>query len=387
MNFQNANNMVFFGLNDSWETWYQCIRREWRYGQTKPVNVHVILSSMEEAIYENIKRKDLMATRLRTGLIEQIKKYEIGELKMIEPTHSNYKENTVRGDKFTAMLGDSALRLKELDDNSIDLSVYSPPFADLYTYTDSEHDLGNSRNSDEFFDHYQFIIDELLRVTKPGRLTCVHVSDIPAMAQKDGYIGIKDFPGDVIRAYQDKGWIFVGRAFVQKNPQAQAIRTKSKALLFVQLRKDSTDSRPALVDQILLLKKPGENAVPVNPVDNGEMDNEKWIEWANGIWLGIRETDTLQYTTARDTDDEKHICPLQLGTIERCIKLYSNPGEIVLTPFMGIGSEIYQALKYRRRGIGIELKESYFNTAINNLKRAESSNMFELPLFANMEAT
>jgi len=179
------------------------------------------------------------------------------------------------------------------------------------------------------------------------------------------------FNGEVIRAHQAEGWTFIGRAFVQKNPQAQAIRTKSKALLFVQMRKDSSDSRPALVDQILIFKKDGENAVPITPVDNGEMDNETWIEWANGIWLGISESDTLQFTTARDNGDEKHICPLQLGTIERCIKLYSNPGETVLTPFLGIGSEAYQALRFNRRAIGIELKESYFKVAIRNLKEAE----------------
>lgn len=372
MNFQNSNNMIFFGLSDSWESWYQCIRRQWRFGQTKPVNVHVILSSIENAIYQNIMRKDAMATNLRNGLIEHVKNYEIGELKIMETKRSNYKEDTITGNNYTAMLGDSCIRLKELGENSIDLSVYSPPFADLYTYTDSEHDLGNSKDNDEFFEHYKFIIAELLRVTKPGRLSCVHVSDIPAMAQKDGYIGIKDFPGDVIRAHQDAGWTFVGRAFVQKNPQAQAIRTKSKALLFIQLRKDSSDSRPALIDQILLFKKPGDNAVPVNPVNNGEIDNETWIEWANGIWLGIHESDTLQYSTARDTDDEKHICPLQLGTIERCIKLYSNPGETVLTPFMGIGSEAYQALRFGRSAIGIELKESYFNVAVKNLNSAQA---------------
>jgi DNA modification methylase len=270
------------------------------------------------------------------------------------------------------MQGDSCERLKEIPDESIDLSVYSPPFADLFTYTDSPRDLGNSRGATEFFGHYAFIIREVLRVTKPGRLTCVHTSDIPAMQERDGYIGIKDFPGEVIRAYEKEGWVFVGRAFVQKNPQSQAIRVKSKALLFVQLRKDSTDSRPALIDQVLLFKKPGENAVPVNPVGNGEMDNETWIEWANGIWLGIHETDTLQVAAGRGVDDEKHICPLQLGTIERCIKLYSNPGELILTPFLGIGSEIFTALKFGRRGIGIELKESYFKLACKNLAKAEA---------------
>jgi DNA modification methylase len=192
------------------------------------------------------------------------------------------------------------------------------------------------------------------------------------MAVKDGYIGMKDFPGEVIRAYEREGWIFVGRAIVTKNPQAQAIRTKAKALLFVQLRKDSSDSRPAILDQILLFRKPGDNSTPVKPVDNGEIDNETWIDWAGGIWTGINESDTLQYTTARDPEDEKHICPLQLGTIERCIKLYSNPGETVLTPFMGIGSEAYQAIKFGRKAVGIELKPSYFRIASQNIERAEN---------------
>ncbi|HOR01503.1 MAG TPA: DNA methyltransferase [Anaerolineae bacterium] len=385
MNFQNAHKMAFFGLNDSWETWYQCIRREWRYGQRQPVQVHVILSDLEGEIYRNILRKDAMATRLRDGLIEQVREYEKGEIGMSEPQRTQYEERTVRGENWTAMLGDSCERLREIGNDTIDLSVYSPPFADLYTYTDSERDLGNSRDAGEFFQHYAFIIREILRVTKPGRLTCVHTSDIPAMAQRDGYIGIKDFPGDVIRAYEAEGWVFVGRAYVQKNPQAQAIRTKSKALLFVQLRKDSSDSRPALIDQVLLFRKPGRNATPIRPVDNGEMDNETWIEWAHGIWLGIHETDTLQYSVARDANDEKHICPLQLGTIERCIKLYSNPGETVLTPFMGIGSEAYQAIRFGRRAIGIELKPSYFDVAVKNLQAAEAQS--KMPILFDFAQT
>ncbi len=370
MNFQNAHKMAFFGMNYSWESYYQCVRREWRYGQEHPVDVHLIMSDIEQSIWQNIQRKDAMAKRLRSKLIEQIKEYEKGELSMTTKSDEfEYRSEVNSGDNWDAYLGDSSEVLKTLDESSIDLSVYSPPFADLYTYTNSERDLGNSRDWDEFFRHYKFIIGGILRVTKPGRLTCVHVSDIPAMAQKDGYIGVKDFPGEVIKAYTDEGWVFVGRAFVQKNPQAQAIRTKSKALLFVQLRKDSADSRPALVDQILLFKKHGDNAVPITPVANGEMDNETWINWANGIWTGISETDTLQYSKARGEDDEKHICPLQLGTIERCIKLWSNPGETVLTPFGGIGSEGVTALKYGRKAILIELKQEYYKMMIRNLKR------------------
>jgi DNA modification methylase len=372
MNFQNAHNMVFLGINDSWETFYQCIRREWRYGQTQPVNVYIIMHDAEAEIYQNILRKDAMAKRLKVKLIEQIQVYEKEELGIKMDLKVDYKEDTVKHDGWVAMLGDSCRRLKEIPDNSIDLSVYSPPFADLFTYSSSDYDLGNSNGWNEFFAHYSYIIREVLRVTKPGRLTCVHTSDIPAMMTRDGYMGMRDFPGEVIRAYEKEGWVFTGRAFVQKNPQAQAIRVKAKGLAFGQLRRDSADSRPALIDQILIIKKPGENAVPVKPVDNGELDNETWIEWANGIWLGISETETLQFGGARGADDEKHICPLQLGTIERCIKLYSNPGEMVLTPFGGIGSEAYMALKLGRKATLIELKPEYFNVAVSNMRKAET---------------
>ena len=371
MNFQNAHKMAFFGLNDSWEMWYQAIRREWRFMQEHPVDVHVILSNLETEIYENVMRKDAQAQRLREGLIEQVRSFERGELQVEPEAKESYDTKKVTGLGWTAMLGDSCERILELEEDSIDLSVYSPPFADLYTYTNSERDLGNCRDWTEFFEHYAFLIGQILRVTKPGRVTCVHTSDIPAMAQKDGYIGVRDFPGEVIRAYEKEGWVFHGRAFVQKNPQAQAIRTHSQALLFVQLGKDSSASRPALIDQVLIFRKPGENEVPVRPVANGEMDNEIWIEWAHGIWTGISESDTLQFSKARDSGDEKHICPLQLGTIERCIKLYSNPGEVVLTPFLGIGSEAYQAIRFGRKAIGIELKQSYFDIAVSNLEAAE----------------
>lgn len=372
MNFQNAHNMIFVGLNDSWEAYYQCIRREWRFGQAEPVNVYIVLSEIEREIYDNVMAKEAMARGMQDELISKIQRYELEELAMKDETvHHDYKQATVTGDMYTAMLGDSCDRLKEIESDSVHLSVYSPPFADLYTYSASERDLGNSRDWDEFFSHYAFIIREVLRVTKPGRITCVHTSDIPAMDVKDGYIGMKDFPGAVIKAYEAEGWIYHGCAYVQKNPQAQAIRVKAKGLAFGQLRRDSTWNRPALIDRVLFFRKDGENDTPVLPVTNGEMDNEMWIDWANGIWLGISESDTLQFTTARAADDEKHICPLQLGTIERCIKLYSNPGETVLTPFMGIGSEAYQAIKFGRRAIGIELKESYFKVAVKNLESVE----------------
>lgn len=290
------------------------------------------------------------------------------------------------GNGWTIYNGDSCIVLQGLPDNSIDLSVYSPPFSSLFTYSASEHDLGNSVNDDEFFEHYKFIIAEMLRITKPGRLSCVHTSDLPAMMMKDGYIGLKDFPGQVIKAHEEAGWIYHGWALVAKNPQAQAIRVKANGLSFGQLRKDSAMSRPCLLDRVLFFRKPGDNKVPVMPVERGEIDNEVWIDWAGGVWLGISETNTLQYTTARAPEDERHICPLQLGTIERCVKLYSNPGEVILTPFLGIGSEAYQAVKFGRRAIGIELKESYYRKAAENMRDIQRE-VEQVDLFSFVQVT
>ncbi|HHY08529.1 MAG TPA: site-specific DNA-methyltransferase [Corynebacteriales bacterium] len=292
----------------------------------------------------------------------------------------DYTEGAVKGDRYTLMLGDSAERLREIEDGSIGLSVFSPPFISLYTYSPTERDIGNSRTEDEFFQHFGFIIDELLRVTMPGRNCCVHVAQVPAMLVKDGYIGLKDFRGQTIQAFEERGWIYHGEVCIDKDPQAQAIRTHSKGLLFVQLRKDSSWLRPALADYILVFRKPGENPTPIQP----DITNDQWIEWARPIWYGIRETDTLNAAEATEADDERHICPLQLGTIERCIKLWSNPEEVVLSPFAGIGSEGYVAIKTNRRFVGIELKPSYWRTAHKNLEQALSEGR-QATLFDNVE--
>jgi DNA modification methylase len=274
---------------------------------------------------------------------------------------------TVSGDGWRLTEGDCIDGVSGLAADSVDLSVFSPPFISLYTYTASERDMGNCANAAEFFEHFSFLIAELLRVTKPGRHACVHVQQVAAMLERDGYIGIKDFRGDTIRAFQAGGWIYHGEVCIDKDPQAQAIRTKAKGLLFVQMRKDSSWSRPALADYILVFRKPGENAVPVQP----DISNEDWIQWARPIWYGIRESDTLHVAEARGDDDERHICPLQLGTIERCVRLWSNPGELVLSPFAGIGSEGYEAVRLGRRFLGFELKPSYARVAAENLRAAE----------------
>lgn len=270
------------------------------------------------------------------------------------------------GDGWTLTNGDCVDGVAALPDESIGLSVYSPPFLSLYTYSATERDMGNCASSAEFFEHFSYLLRELLRVTKPGRHTCVHVAQVAAMLERDGYIGLKDFRGDTIRAYIDAGWIYHGEVCIDKDPQSQAIRTKAKGLLFVQMRKDSSWSRPALADYILVFRKPGTNAEPIQP----DITNDQWIEWARPIWYGIRESDTLHVAEARGDDDERHICPLQLGTIERCIRLWSNPNDLILSPFTGIGSEGYEAVRLGRRFVGFELKPQYAEVAAKNLHAA-----------------
>jgi DNA modification methylase len=282
----------------------------------------------------------------------------------------------VINDDYALFNGDSAEVLQSLPDDSVDLSIFSPPFATLYTYSNSERDLGNCKSYEEFWQHFNFISKELLRVVKPGRNICIHVQQIPTQKAKDGVIGLYDFRGDTIRHFVNAGFIYHGEVCIDKDPQAQAIRTKSKALLFTQMHKNSLWSRPALADYIIVMRKPGDAEVPVKP----DITNEQWIEWARPIWYGIKESDTLNVVEARGNDDERHICPLQLGTIERCIALWSNKGETVLSPFAGIGSEGYQAVKMERRSIGVELKPEYFRCAVKNMeiarREASADNLF-----------
>jgi len=278
-----------------------------------------------------------------------------------------YTTDDARGDSWRLMLGDSCERLAELPDESVDLSVYSPPFASLFTYSPSTRDLGNSASRAEFIEHYGYVIRENLRLTKPGRIACIHVQQLTTTKTTHGYTGLTDFRGDVIRAYLDNGWYFHGEVTVNKDPQAQAIRTKAHALTFATKNRDSAGTRPALADYLLLFRKPGDNAVPIK----NDVTNDEWIEWAQPVWWDIKETRTLNVRPGREDADERHICPLQLDFIERCVRLWSNPGETVLSPFAGIGSEVYTARKLGRFGLGCELKPSYWRTAVENLERLD----------------
>lgn len=261
-------------------------------------------------------------------------------------------------------------RLAE-EGRQFDLAVFSPPFASLFTYSNHDADMGNSRDSDdEFLLHHQFFVDALFPLIKPGRRVCVHVQNPTRTKNSHGFMGIWDMRGDMIRQYQKAGFIYYGEVTVDKCPQAQAIRTKSHALMFVNLKKDSAINRPALVDYVMMFVKPGVNLARIDGVDRGEITNEDWIKWARGVWYGIKETNTLNAAIAREDSDERHLCPLQLDLIERCVKLWSNPGETVFSPFTGIGSEGFVSLTFNRRFVGTELKRAYYERAKLNLETA-----------------
>jgi DNA modification methylase len=376
LNLQHCHQMAFVGLGDSYETYYQAIRRCYRFGQQQPVTVHVVVSPAETEIVANVRRKEVEAAAVGAGLHDAMRTHELEELGVTEREREAIGGRVVAGEGWTMEEGDCVERLRALKAETVDFSVYSPPFISLYTYTNSERDIGNCATREEFLAHYAYVVRELLRTTKPGRLSAVHIAQTTTTKATHGVIGLTDLRGAVIDLHVREGWVYHGEVCIDKDPQAQAIRTHAKALLFVQLRKDASWLRPALADYILVFKKPGENAEPIHP----DITNEDWIEWARPIWYGIRESDTLNVREARADDDDRHICPLQLGTIERCIRLWSNPGELVVSPFAGIGSEGYESLRRGRRFHGMELKPEYFDAAVKNLRRAETTAGMQLPL-------
>lgn len=279
--------------------------------------------------------------------------------------------NQAQGEGWTAYHGDCVSVLSQFPDNCIDFSVYSPPFGSLFVYSDSAADMGNSSSDGEFAEHYAYLVREKFRLTKPGRLTAVHCSDLPMTKWKDGAVGVKDFSGDIIRIHQDAGWIYHSRRTIWKCPVVEMTRTKHVGLLYKQLRSDSSKSRGGMPDYLLTFIKPGENAEPITH-ESADFPVEQWQEWASPVWMDIQQTNVLNVKVARSEKDEKHLCPLQLDLIERAMVLWSNPGDVVLSPFMGIGSEGYQAVRTGRRFIGTELKEAYFRQACENLKGAAS---------------
>lgn len=295
--------------------------------------------------------------------------------------------NQYYGKGFALYNGDTTELIKNFPDDSMHMELYSPPFSSLYTYSNSDRDLGNSKDDAQFFEHFHFITQELYRILKPGRIMAVHCMNLPTSKERDGFIGIKDFRGDLIREFQSVGFIYHSEICIWKNPVTAMQRTKALGLLHKQLKKDSCMSRTGIPDYIIIMRKPGDNPEPVTHT-NETFPVSDWQKYASPIWeydfspcwWDINQSDTLNVRMARDSKDERHICPLQLPVIERLLKMYTNEGDTVFTPFLGIGSEVYQAILMKRKGIGIELKTSYYNCAVDNCKSAEQKTE-ELRLF------
>lgn len=284
--------------------------------------------------------------------------------------------NEQHGEDWAAYNGDCVDVVRQLPDASIGFSVYSPPFSQLFVYSDSEADMGNSADDAEFFAHYYYLVQDLLRVTKPGRLTAVHCSDLPLTKWRDGAVGIKDFSGGIIKMHEDAGWILHSRRTIWRSPVTEMTRTKHVGLLYKQLRADSVKSRGGMPDYLMTFVKPGDNAEPITHTPE-DFPLDQWQEWASPVWMTINQSNVLNARLGKEANDEKHLCPLQLDVIERAVVLWSNAGDTVLSPFMGIGSEGWQSLKLGRRFVGVELKESYWRQACENLAAASAqSDMF-----------
>lgn len=288
------------------------------------------------------------------------------------------------GDSYALYNGDSAEVLKMLPEGTIHYIIYSPPFQSLYTYSNSDRDLGNCRSADEFYEQFRFIGQELFRTLMPGRLMSFHCMNLPTSKERDGFIGIRDFRGELIRFFEEIGFIFHSEVCIWKDPVTAMQRTKAIGLLHKQLKKDSCLSRQGIPDYLVTMRKPGENPERVTHT-NETFPVSQWQRYASPVWMDINPNDTLQYRSAREEADERHICPLQLQVIERGIELWSNPGDTVLTPFMGIGSEAYVAVKMGRRAVGVELKDSYYRQAVANVKAAVAE--YETPTLFDYEAT
>lgn len=382
INMQNCHNMIFFGVDYSWESFYQSVGRIYRFGQKADrVNVYVVISEQERPVYQSIEHKGKEARKMTSDLINASREFMEQELHNTEKQDWTYREDVARGRDWTLLLGDSCQRMQEIESDSVGLSVYSPPFSNIYIYSATERDLGNSKTQDEFMAHYQYIIEQNLRITMPGRIAAVHIQDKKQYANRDGQRGIYPMSDDIVQAYIKAGWVYRARITIDKNPQLVATRNKDTDLLFVTGKRDSTALAPMHTDYLLIFKKPGENPAPVRPYESGEMSEDDWILWARAVWYGIKETNVLNTAVAKANEDERHICPLQLDLIERCIRLWSNKGDTVFSPFAGIGSELYSAVKLGRKGLGIELKGEYYQTAIRNLKQAETASG-QLDLFS-----
>jgi len=373
MNWQHCSNTAFVGLTDSYEELYQAVRRFWRFGQKREVNAHLISADTEGAVLQNIKRKERDAAIMAEEMVKNMKDLNSQALHGGQKREkAEYKTKAARGGGWEVMLGDSVDVVSKLPSDSLHYSIYSPPFASLYTYSNSDRDMGNCKNTEEFFEHYRFLVQSIFKATMPGRLTSFHCMDLPTSKVRDGIIGLRDFRGELVRIHQEAGFVLHAQVVIWKDPVTAMQRTKAIGLLYKQLRKDSSISRQGIPEYLVTMRKPGENPEPIKHTPE-DFPVDLWQKYASPVWMDINPNETLQYRSARDNQDERHICPLQLEVIRRGLKLWSNPGDTVLSPFAGIGSEGHEAIRAGRKYIGVELKESYWKCAVNNLKAAESA--------------
>ena len=368
LNLQFCHNVAFVGLSYSFEDFYQALRRSYRFGQTKSVNAHIIQAKTEGAILQSINRK-----------IEQHKnmqdKMKLAALAFTENRIKELTKNTTikteQGEDWKMYHGDCVRVAKSIPSESIDFSIFSPPFADLFTYSDDLQDMGNCNNLSEFTKHFEFLIAELDRIMVPGREVAVHCVDLLSTKWKHGKIEFQDFSGEIIRAFWRHKFLFHSRICIWKSPVTEMQRTKAHGLLYKTLKSDSCDSRVGCADYLLVFRKAGENPRPVTKhPDSFPVD--LWQEVASPVWMTVDQGRVLNREGARDDADEKHICPLQLDVIDRAIQLWTNPKDLVYSPFAGIGSEGYSALNLGRKFIGSELKKSYFEQACSNLKNTKN---------------
>ena len=368
MNWQHCARMAFVGLDDSFEKFYQAVRRCYRFGQKREVQVHLFTAENEGQILANLKRKEVQHHDMSANMIEHMKEIMNQELTGQTNVVDEYREATHEGDGYTIHLGDCVKWARRMADNSIDYSVFSPPFADLFVYSNSDHDMGNCKDDAEFVAQLKFLITELFRVIKPGRNVSFHCMNLPTTKMRQGFIGLRDFRGDLIKAFQDAGFIYHSEVCIWKDPVVAMQRTKALGLLHKTIRENSTMSRMGLPDYVVTMRKPGDCETRVTHGD--DLPVLLWQKYASPIWTDINQGRTLNKLPARDENDEKHMCPLQLDVIERCIHLWTNKGDLVFSPFTGIGSEGYCAVKMGRRFVGTELKPQYWELACLNVEDA-----------------
>ena len=376
MNWQHCARMAFVGLNDSFEQFYQAVRRCHRFGQSRPVQVHIFTAENEGQVLANIKRKEAAHHEMSAQMVEHMRDIMNTTLKGQEKITEEYREDVHHGDGFTVHLSDCVKLARKMEDNSIDYSVFSPPFADLFVYSNSDHDMGNCKDDEEFIAQFKFLISELYRVIKPGRSVSFHCMNLPTTKMRQGYIGLRDFRGALIREFQDAGFIYHSEVCIWKDPVVAMQRTKALGLLHKTIRENASMSRMGLPDYVVTMRKPGDAEPRVTHGD--DLPVMLWQKYASPIWDDIDQGRTLNRLPARDENDEKHMCPLQLDVIERCIHLWTNKGDLVFSPFTGIGSEGYCAVRMGRRFVGSELKPQYWELACQNIQdaKAEQQDLF-----------